>query len=128
MVEAFPWEPALDYLLRARDKIYGASLRLRVHSLSMHGVLCAPRSPWQSPYVERLGSIRRECIKHVIVFDDFHLKKILRAYLCYYHTVRTHLASDKQSPEPRAVERPSQGSVIAFPHVGALHHEYRRAA
>ncbi len=129
MVEAFPWEPAPHYLQRDRDKIYGASFRLRVHSLGMHEVLCAPRSPWQNPYVERLiGSIRRECLNHVIVFNELHLKKILRAYFSYYHTARTHLALDKQCPEPRAVERPGQGNVIAFPHVGGLHHEYRRAA
>jgi hypothetical protein len=129
MVEAFPWEPAPHYLLRDRDEIYGASFRLRVHSLGMREVLCAPRSPWQNPYVERLiGSIRRECLNHVIVFNELHLKRILRAYISYYHTARTHLALDKQCPEPRAVERPGRGNVIAFPPVGGLHHEYRRAA
>jgi transposase InsO family protein len=129
LVEAFPWDPAPRYLLRDRDKIFGAVFRHRVRTLDMREVLIAPRSPWQNPYVERLiGSIRRECLDHVIVFDELHLKKLLRAYLCYYHTARTHLALDKQCPEPRAVEFPNQGKVIAFPHLGGLHHEYCRAA
>ena len=129
MVEAFPWDPAPRYLLRDRDKIFGSIFRHRVHTLNMREVLIAPRSPWQNPYVERLiGSIRRECLDHFIVFNERHLKKLLRAYLSYYHTARTHLALDKQYPEPRSVELPDQGTVIAFPHVGGLHHEYRRAA
>ena len=129
MVEAFPWDPAPRYLLRDRDKTYGASFRHRVHSLDMQEVLTAPRSPWQNPFVERLiGSIRRECLNHVIVFNELHLKRTLRAYFSYYHKARTHLALDKQCPEPRSVELPGQGTVIAFPHVGGLHHKYRRAA
>ena len=95
----------------------------------MREVLIAPRSPWQNPYVERLiGSIRRECLDHAIVFDALHLKRLPGAYFSYYHTARTHLALNKQCPEPRAVKLPEQGKVIAFPHVGGLHHEYRRAA
>ena len=102
---------------------------IRVYTLDMREVLIAPRSPWQNPYVERLiGSIRRECLDHVIIFNECHLKKLLRAYVIYYHTARTHLALDKQCPEPRSVELPDQGTVIAFAHVGGLHHEYRRAA
>ena len=129
MIEAFPWDPAPQYLLRDRDKTYGASFRHRVHSLGMQEVLTAPRSPWQNPYVERLiGSIRRECVDHIIVFNEMHLKHTLRAYFSYYHKARTHLALDKQCPEPRPVEQPDLGTVIAFPHVGGLHHEYRRAA
>jgi transposase InsO family protein len=121
--------PAPEYLLRDRDNIYGAIFHKRVHSLDMREVLIAPRSPWQNPYVERLiGSIRRECLDHVLVLNEFHLKKLLRAYFGYYHAARTHLALDKQCPEPRSLESPDQGSVIAFPHLGGLHHEYRRAA
>ena len=129
MVEAFPWGPAPQYLLRDRDKTYDASFRLRVHSLGMQEVLTAPRSPWQNPYVVRIiGSIRRECIDHVIVFKEMYLKRTLRAYFSYYHKARTHLALDKQCPEPRPVEQPVPGTVIAFPHLGGLHHEYWRAA
>jgi len=92
-------------------------------------VRTAPRSPWQNPYVERLiGSIRRECLNHVIVFNARHLKRLLRSYFSYYHTARTHLALDKQCPERRQVEPPERGEVVAFPHIGGLHHEYRRAA
>jgi hypothetical protein len=86
MVEAFPWDPAPRYLLRDRDKIFGANFCHRVYTLGMREVLIAPRSPWQNPCVERLiGSIRRECLDHVIVFDERHLKKLLRAYFSYYH-------------------------------------------
>jgi len=81
------------------------------------------------PYVERLvGTIRREYLDHVIVLNELHLKQLLRAYFSYNQTARTHLALDKQCPEPRSVELPDQGTVIAFPHVSGLHHEYRRAA
>jgi putative transposase len=97
MVEAFPWDPAPKYLLRDRDKTFGANFRKRVHSLGIQEVLTAPRSPWQNPYVERIiGSIRRECIDHIIIFNALHLKRTLRAYFSYYHKARTHLALDKQ--------------------------------
>ena len=97
IVEAFPWDPAPRYLLHDRDRIFGTIFRHRVHTLNMREVLIAPRSPWQNPYVERLiGSIRRECLNHVIIFNERHLKKLLRAYVIYYHTARTHLALDKQ--------------------------------
>jgi transposase InsO family protein len=115
--------------LRDRDKIFSANFHHRIRTLDMREVLIAPRSPWQTPYVERLiGSIRRECLDHVIIFNEPHLKRLLRTYFSYYHTARTHLALDKQCPEPRSVELPDQGTVIAFPHNGDLHHEYRRAA
>ena len=121
--------PSTRFLLRDRDKIFGASFRHRIHTLDMRQVLIAPRSPWQNPYAERLiGSIRRECLNHVIVFNDRHLKKMLRVYFGYYHTAQTHLALGKQCPQPRTVELPDQGTVIAFPHIGGLHREYRRAA
>ena len=129
MVEAFPFDTAPRYLLRDRDAIYGERFRRRLHSLGITEVLIAPRSPWQSPYVERLiGSIRRECLDHVIVFNERHLKRLLGSYVRYYLAARTHLSLDKQSPKLRPVASPDQGKVIAFPHVGGLHHEYRRAA
>lgn len=129
IVEAFPFDTAPRYLLRDRDSIYGDVFRRRVKSLGIVEVLTAPRSPWQSPYVERLiGSIRRECLNHVIVLSECHLRRRLRSYFTYYHDARTHLGLVKQCPKPRLVETPDQGKVIAFPHVGGLHHEYRRAA
>lgn len=129
LVEAFPFDTAPRYLLRDRDAIYGERFRRRLHSFGITEVLIAPRSPWQSPYVERLiGSIRRECLDHVIVFNERHLKRLLGSYARYYLAARTHLSLDKQCPKPRPVSSPDQGHVIALPHVGGLHHEYRRAA
>ncbi len=128
VVEAFPWEEAPRYLVRDRDKVYGTEFRRRVRSLAIEEVLTTSRSPWQNPYVERLiGSIRRECLNHVIVFNDRHLKSLLRSYFAYYHTARTHLTLGKQCPNRRLIEGPSRGNIIAFPHLGGLHHGYRRA-
>ncbi len=129
LVEAFPFDSAPRYLLRDRDSIYGDRFRLRVKSFGIEEVLTAPRSPWQNPYVERIiGSIRRECLNHVIILNERHLRRQLKSYSNYYHEARTHLSLDKQSPAPRAIEPLEQGKVVAIPHVGGLHHEYRRAA
>ena len=129
LVEAFPFDSAPRYLLPDRDSIYGDQFRNRVKSLGIDEVLTAPRAPWQSPYVERLiGSIRRECLDHVIIFNERHLRRQLKSYSSYYHEARTHLSLDKQSPVPRSIEPPERGKVVAIPHVGGLHHEYRRAA
>jgi putative transposase len=129
LVEAFPFDSAPRYLLRDRDSIYGDRFRNRVKSLGIDEVLTAPRSPWQNPYVERIiGSIRRECLNHIIIINERHLRRQLKSYSTYYHEARTHLSLDKQSPVPRSVEPPEQGKVVAIPHVGGLHHEYRRAA
>ena len=129
LVEAFPFDSAPRYLLRDRDSIYGERFRNRVKSLGIDEVLTAPRSPWQNPYVERIiGSIRRECLNHVIIFNERHLRRQMKSYSTYYHEARTHLSLDKQSPVPRSIEPPEQGKVVAIPHLGGLHHEYRRAA
>ena len=129
LVEAFPFDSAPRYLLRDRDNIYGDRFRHRVKSLGIKEVLTAPRSPWQNPYVERIiGSIRRECLNHVIIINERHLRRQLKSYSTYYHVARTHLSLNKQSPIPRSIESPEQGKVVAIPHVGGLHHEYRRAA
>jgi len=129
IVEAFPFDTTPRYLIRDRDSIYGARFRNRVKSLGIEEVPTAPRSPWQNPYVERvIGSIRRECLNHVIIFNERHLLRQLKSYCTYYHEARTHLSLDKQSPIPRSIAPPEQGKVVAIPHVGGLHHEYRRAA
>ena len=129
IVEAFPFDTAPRYLLRDRDGVYGAQFRARVRSLDIEEVLTAPHSPWQSPYVERLiGSIRRECLNHVIVINERHLRRILRGYLAYYASFRTHLSLAKDAPKPRPVEPPEQGNVIKLPEVGGLHHRYSRLA
>ena len=93
-------------------------------------VLIAPRRPWQNPFVERLiGSIRREYLDHVVIFHERHLQHILASYLAYYHRWRTHLSLAMERPEPRPVEPPGAGTVLAVPEGGGLHHhDARRAA
>ena len=129
IIEAFPWDEAPRFLIRDRDGIYGVDFRERVKHMGIEEVVIAYRSPWQSPYVERLiGSIRRECLDHVIVFNEAHLIRILTAYFEYYQQSRTHLSLDRNAPVPRRVEFPAEGNVIAVLQVGGLHHRYTRAA
>ncbi len=129
MVEAFPWDTAPRYLIRDRDDIYGACFARRVSGLGIEQVLTAPRSPWQNPFVERLiGSIRKECLDHMIVLSEQHLRQILAKYFEYYHSCRTHLSLDKDAPDSRPAEPPEMGKVIAIPKVGGLHHRYTRLA
>ncbi len=129
IVEAFPWDEAPKYLLRDRDSIYGADFQKRIKSMGIEEVRTAFRSPWQSPYVERLiGSIRRECLDHVIVLNEAHLMCILKHYFAYYHESRAHLSLDRNAPTPREIEGAGQGEVVSIPQVGGLHHRYARAA
>ncbi len=129
LVEAFPFNSAPRYLLHDRDTIYGEGGHRRISSLGIEEVVTAPRSPWQNPFCERvIGSIRRDCLDHVIVINERHLRRILREYVDYYHTCRTHLSLNKDPPEPRIVEPPKLGKIVAFPHVGGLHHRYGRIA
>ncbi len=111
------------------DRIYGDPFRQQVANLQITEVLTAPRSPWQTPYVERLiGSIRRECLDHVIVTNASSLHRILKSFFAYYHDSRCHLALDKDSPETRKVQRIDVGIVVEIPQVGGLHHRYERRA
>jgi len=127
--EAFPFEQLPRYLLRDRDAIFGDDFREQVRDMGIHEVLSTPRSPWQRAYVERvIGSIRRECLDHVIVFHESSLRRTLHSYFDYYHRSRTHLSLGKDSPEPRAIQPPEMGSVVAVPQVGGLHHRYERRA
>ena len=129
IIEAFPYDEAPRFLIRDRDSIYGVDFRRRVQNMGIEEVVIAYRSPWQSPFVERvIGSIRRECLDHVIVFSEDHLRRILTSYFSYYHESRTHLSLECNAPVPRRVEYPSEGKVIAIPQVGGLHHRYMRAA
>ena len=129
IVEAFPFDTAPRFLLRDRDAIYGKDFTSQVKTLGIEEVLIAPQSPWQSPYVERvIGWIRRECLDHVIVWNESHLRTILDRYFAYYHESRAHLALDRNSPIPRQIEPPGSGSIVAEPFLGGLHHRYRRAA
>ena len=119
--EAFPWDTAPRYLLRDRDRIFGADFVDQVKAMGIKQVLSAPRSPWQRAYVERvIGTIRRECLDHMIVFNDHCLYRHLQNFICYYHRSRTHLALGKDSPEPRPVQPPALGRIIAIPEVGGL--------
>src|SRR5712675_2027883 len=129
ITEAFPWDTAPCFLLRDRDASYGQTFRDRVQAMAIVEVVTAPRSPWQNAYVERIiGSIRRECLDHVIILDERHLRRVLLAYFQYHHQSRTHLSLGKDCPEPRPIQPPSAGTVIAFPQVGGLHHRYERRA
>jgi putative transposase len=129
LVEAFPDEAAPTYVLRDRDRIYGAEFARRVERLGIREVLIAPRAPWQNPFAERgIGSIRRECLDHFLVLNERHLHRLLRAYLAYYNASRPHQALDQNSPHPRSLEPPSQKRIVAIPHLGGLHHRYQRAA
>jgi len=129
IIEAFPWDTAPRFLLRDRDGKYGPEFIRRVSSMGIEEVKAAPRSPWQNCYAERLiGSIRRDCLDHVIVINERHLDRILKEYFLYYHRSRTHLSLEKDCPETRAVEPPEMGKVIALPQVGGLHHRYTRMA
>ena len=125
--EAFPEDTAPRWLLQDRDRIYDETVRRRIARLGITEVVSSPRSPWQNPYVERvIGSLRRECLNHVIVVNETHLRRLLRAYLAYYHRSRTHLALRKDAPDRRACSR--TGHIVATPEVGGLHHRYDRQA
>lgn len=129
VIEAFPFETAPRYLLRDRDGIYGRDFQRRVARMGIEQVCTAPRSPWQNPYVERLiGSVRRECIDHLIIWDEAHLHRIVRTYLAYYHGCRTHLSLNKDAPAGRVQESAEVGEIRAIPVVGDLHHRYTRQA
>jgi putative transposase len=130
VVDTFPDDTAPAYLLRDRDATYGDAFRHRVKGMQIHEVLTAARSPWQNPFAERLtGSIRRECLDHVLVLSERHLRRILTRYFVYYHRTRTHLSLNKDGPDGRPVERPELGTVVPIREVGGLHHRYvRRAA
>ena len=129
IIDAFPNDTAPRWLLRDRDAIYGDVFRRRVAGMGITEVITSPSSPWQNPYAERLiGSIRRECLDHVIVLGERHLRRLLTAYLTYYHGARTHLALEKDAPTTRRVQTPTEGPVVAFPEVGGLHHRYERRA
>jgi len=129
IVEAFPEDTAPTWFLRDRDAIYADAYRRRVAGMGIAEVMSSPSSPWQNPYVERLiGSVRRECLDHVIVLGESHLRHMLASYVSYYHGSRTHLALDKDAPTPRRVQDAAEGHVVAFPEVGGLHHRYERRA
>ena len=125
ITEAFPWDQAPRYLLRDRDRSYGAIARRRLRTMGIRDHPTAPRSPWQNGHVERLiGSIRRECLDHIVVMGEASLRRTLRAYTRYYNEVRTHRSLDKDTPEARPIQ--FTGTVRSRPVLGGLHHHYVR--
>jgi len=129
VTEAFPWDTAPRYLLRDRDASYGSYFCNRVDAMGITQVVTAPRSPWQNAYVERvIGSIRRECMDHLVIFNARHLRRVLSSYVDYYQSTRTHLALDKDCPDSRPIMPRRIGKVVAIPQVSGLHHRYERLA
>ena len=129
IIQAFPGGSEPRYLLRDRDSIYGQEFRERIRAIGIEEILTAPRSPWQNPFCERLiGSVRQDCLNHVIILGESHLRRILARYFRYYHKYRTHLSLAKDAPEPRAIQEAELGKVIEIPEVGGLHHHYERLA
>ena len=109
ITEVFPWNDVPDYLIRDRDGSYGHAVTRRLTAMGIRDHPTAPRSPWQNGHAERLiGSIRRECLDHIVVFGDAHLRRILAAYAGYYNDLRTHLSLDKDSPGHRPIQRLGQ--------------------
>jgi transposase InsO family protein len=129
IIEAFPEDRAPQFMVRDRDGIYGEFFRARVEGMSIEEIRIAPRSPWQNCYVERMiGSIRRECLNHVIIINDKHLRGILKDYFRYYHESRTHLSLEKDPPQSRATQKNKLQRIVQIPQVGGLHHRYERRA
>jgi transposase InsO family protein len=127
--EAFPFDQIPRYLLRDRDCIFDREFRKDVKAMGIKEVLSTPRSPWQRAYVERvIGTLRRECLDHVIIFNEASLYRYLKSFLAYYHESRAHLSLGKDAPEPRPAQPPELGRVVAIPQVGGLHHRYERRA
>ncbi len=129
LVQAFYDRKSPRYLVRDRDGIYGSVFQDQVRALDIGETVIAPRSPWQTPYVERvIGTLRRECLDHVVVLGKAYLRRLIREFLSYYHGTRTHLALDKDAPLSRTVQPSEKGTVIEIPEVGGLHHRYERHA
>jgi transposase InsO family protein len=125
ITEAFPWNEAPRYMIRDRDRIYGAVVTRRLRAMGIRDRPITLASPWQNGFAERLiGSIRRECADHIIVLGEAHLRRILKSYARYYNETRTHLALDKDAPLSRTVKR--AGRILCRPVLGELHHEYVR--
>lgn len=125
--EAFPWNDAPRYLIHDRDLAF-AAVHGTADAMAITEVLSAPRSPWQNGAIERfIGSVRHECLDHVIIFTAGGLERLLTHYVDYYERSRTHLALGKDTPVTRAVST-SAGTIVAVPQVGGLHHRYERIA
>ncbi len=129
LLQAFPFDSAPRFLIRDRDGIYGQKVSDTLKTLGVEQVIISPRSPWQNGYCERIiGTIRRECLDHVTVLSERHLRRVLQEYLAYYHGSRTHLGLEKDSPAPRVMQAQNVGPVESTSILGGLHHRYYREA
>ena len=125
LTEAVGWELAPEYVIRDRDSAYGEIFKRRLRAMGIRDRPTAARSPWQNGYCERLfGAIRRECLDHVIILSERHLRHVLRSYAHYYNSARTHLSLSKDSPVNRAVQ--TIGRIQPVPLLGGIHHQYVR--
>ena len=125
LTEACAWDQVPTYLLRDRDQVYGQAFTRRIRAMGIRDRPTSPQSPWQNAYAERLiGSIRRECVDHIVVFGERHLRHALLSYMNYYNEVRTHLSLGKDAPVSRVVH--AVGRILPRPILGGLHHEYVR--
>jgi transposase InsO family protein len=125
ITEAFPWNEAPRYMIRDRDRIYGTVVTRRLRAMGIRDKPITPASPWQNGFAERLiGSIRRECVDHIIVLGEAHLRRILQSYAHYYNGVRTHRSLNKDAPVSRSVQR--AGVIRSSAILGGLHHHYSR--
>ncbi len=125
ITEAFPWDDAPRYLIRDQDRVYGAVVARRLRAMGIRDKPIAPGSPWQNGFAERLiGSIRRECVDHMIVLGEAHLRRILTKYAGYYNELRTHRSLNKDAPVHRAIQH--VGRIVSTPVLGGLHHQYDR--
>jgi Integrase core domain len=126
ITEAFPWDEVPRHLIRDRDRIYGSVVSRRLRAMGIRDKPAAPASPWQNGFAERLiGSIRRECLDHIVVLGEVHLRQILQSYARYYNDIRTHRSLDKDAPVTRQIQR--IGSIKSHAILGGLHHHYARA-
>jgi transposase InsO family protein len=125
ITEAFPWDGAPHYLIRDRDGVYGAAVTYRMRAMGIRDKPIAPGSPWQNGFAERLiGSIRRECVDHMVVLGEAHLRRILTRYAAYYNKLRTHRSLNKDAPIHRVIQH--RGRIVSAPVLGGLHHHYCR--
>jgi transposase InsO family protein len=125
ITEAFPWDEAPRHLIRDRDRIYGSVVTRRLRAMGIRDKPTAPGSPWQNGFAERLiGSIRRECVDHIVVLGEMHLRRVLKSYADYYNSVRTHRSLNKDAPVSRPVQR--TGVISSRAILGGLHHHYAR--
>jgi transposase InsO family protein len=126
ITEAFPWNDNPQYLIRDRDRVYGSMVTRRLRAMGIRDKPTAAASPWQNGFAERLiGLIRRECVDHILVLSEAHLRRFLEAYARYYNDIRTHRSLDKDAPLTRPVQR--TGIINSLAVLGGLHHHYVRA-